>query len=94
MPSAVGNGWKRQDGYLVPNYLTKDHSSKNIESLMTCKCTAGCKTCRKNSVSCTKACLFPKNTCTNSKQWISSTTCDEEYYGDCNSEYEEEDDDD
>ena len=61
---------------------------------MTCKCTAGYKACRKNSLSCTEACLFPKNTCTNSKQWISSTTCDEEYYGDCNSEYEEEDDDD
>ena len=32
MLSPVGNGWKKQDGYLVPNYLTKDHSPKNIES--------------------------------------------------------------
>ena len=30
---------KKQDGYLVPNYLTKDHSPKNTENLMTCKCT-------------------------------------------------------
>ena len=35
MPSPAGNGWKKQDGYLVPNYLKKDHSPKNIESLMT-----------------------------------------------------------
>ena len=39
MSSPVGNGWKKQDGYLVPNYLTKDHSPKNIENLVTCKCT-------------------------------------------------------
>ena len=32
MLSPVGNGWKKQAGYLVPNYLTKDHSPKNIES--------------------------------------------------------------
>ena len=98
MPSPVGNGWKKHDGYLVPNYLTKDHSPKNIESLMTNKCTTGCRRntcrCRKNSLSCTKACLCPENTCTNSKQWKSSTTWDEEYDGDCNSEYEEGDDDD
>ena len=98
MPSPVGNGWKKQDGYLVPNYLTKDHAPKNIESLITCKCTTGCRTntcrCRKNSLGCTEACLCPENTCTNSKQWTSSTTCDEEYDGNCNSKYEEEDDDD
>ena len=41
MPSTVGSGWKRQNGY--PNYLTKDHSPKNIESLMTCKRTTGCR---------------------------------------------------
>ena len=35
MPSPVGNGWKKQDGYLVPNYLKKYHSPKNIETLMT-----------------------------------------------------------
>ena len=77
MPSPVGNGWKKQDGYLVPNYLTKDHSPKNIENLMTCKCT-----------------IQIESTCTNSKQWTSSTTCDEDYDDDCNSEYEKEDDDD
>ena len=26
MPSPVRNGWKKQDRYLVPNYLTRDHS--------------------------------------------------------------------
>ena len=36
--------------------------------------------CRKNSLGCTEACLCPENTCTNSKQWTSSTMCDEEYY--------------
>ena len=96
MPSTVGSGWKRQNGY--PNYLTKDHSPKNIESLMTCKRTTGCRIntcrCRKNSLGCTEACLCPENTCFNSKQWTNSTTCDEEYDGDCNSEYEKEDDDD
>ena len=97
MPSPVGNGWKKQDGYLVPNYLTKDHSPNNIESLMICKCTTGCRTntcrCLKNSLGCTEACLCLENTCTNSKQWTSSTTCDEEYDGNCNWEYEEKDDD-
>ena len=98
MPSPVGNGWKKQDWYLVPNYLTKDHSPKNIESLMTCKCNTGCRAntcwCRKNSLGCTEACLCPKNTYTNSNQWTSSTACDEEYDGHCNSEFEEEDDND
>ena len=97
MPSPVGNGWKKQDGYLILNYLTKDHSSKNIESLMTGKCTTGCRAytcwCRKNSFGCTEAFICPENTYTNSKQWTSSTTCDEEYDGDSNSEYEEEDGD-
>ena len=63
---------------------------------MTCKCTTGCRTntCRyrKNSHGCTEAGLCPENTCTNSKR-ASSTTCDEEYDGDCNLECEEEDDD-
>ena len=63
MPSTVGSGWKRQNGY--PNYLTKDHSPKNIESLMTCKRTTGCRIntcrCRKNSLGCTEACLCPEN---------------------------------
>ena len=31
MPSPVGNGWKKQDGYLVPNYLTKEHSQKIVK---------------------------------------------------------------
>ena len=49
MPSPVGNGWEKQDGYLqdgylVPNYLTKEHLPKNVESLMTCKCTTNCRT--------------------------------------------------
>ena len=30
MPSPVGNGWEKQDGYLVPNYLTKEHLPKNV----------------------------------------------------------------
>ena len=71
MPSPVGNGWEKQDGYLVPNYLTKEHLPKNVESLMTCKCTTNCRTntywCHKNSLGCTEACLCPENTCTNSK---------------------------
>ena len=96
MPSPVGNGWKKQDRCLVPNYLMKDHSTENIER--TCKCTTGCRTktcrCRKNSLGCREACLCPENTCINSKQWTSSTTCNEEYDGDCNSGYEEKDDDD
>ena len=93
MPSPVENGWQKEDGYLVRNYLPKDHSLKNNESLMTCKCTTGCRTnaylCRKNSLSCTEACLCPENTCNNYKQWTSSTTCDEEYQ-----EYDEEEDND
>ena len=97
MPSPVGNGWKKQEGYLLPNYPMKDHSPKDIESLMTCKCTTGSRTntclCLKNSLGFTEACLCPENTCTNSKQWTGSTTCDEEYDGNCNWEYEEEDDD-
>ena len=98
MPSPVWNDGKKQDGYLVRNYLTKDYSPKNNESLMTCKSTTDCRTntcrCRKNSLGCTEAYLCPENTCTNSKKWTSSKTCNEEYNGDCNSEYEEEDDDD
>ena len=43
MSSPVGNEWKKHNGYLVPKYLTRDQSPKNIESLMTCKCTTGCK---------------------------------------------------
>ena len=31
VPSPVGNGWKKQDGYLVPNYLTKEHSQKIVK---------------------------------------------------------------
>ena len=65
---------------------------------MTCKCTTGYRTntcwCHKNSLGFAEACLCPENTGTNSKQWASSSTCDEEYDGDCNSEFEEEDDDD
>ena len=83
MPSPVGNGWKKQDGYLVPNYLTKYHSPKNIESLMTCTCTTGCRTkicrCRKNSHGSTEVFLCPENTCINSKQLTNSTMYDEEY---------------
>ena len=64
-PSPVGNGWKKQDEYLVPNYLTKDHSPKYIESLMSYKCTTGCRIntcrCRKNSLCCTEVCLCPSN---------------------------------
>ena len=65
---------------------------------MTCKCTTGYRTntcwCQKNSLGCTEACLCPENSGTNSKQWTSSSTCDEENDGDCNSEFEWEDDDD
>ena len=44
MPSPVENGWQKEDGYLVRNYLPKDHSLKNNESLMTCKCSTSCRT--------------------------------------------------
>ena len=61
---------EKQDRYLAPKYLMKDHSPKNSESLMTCKCTTGCRT---NTLGFTEACLCPENTCTNSKQWTKSS---------------------
>ena len=65
---------------------------------MTCKCTTGCRRntcwCPKIFLGCTEACLGPENTCTNSKQWASSAMCYEEYDGDYNSEYAEEEYDD
>lgn len=61
LPSPEGNGWKLDDGRLVPVLMTKSPAPSGITELTTCRCTTSeCKrncSCKMNDLACTEACL-------------------------------------
>jgi hypothetical protein len=61
IPSPVGNGWKLEDGKLVPVLMTRNSAPEGIVELTTCRCTTSeCKrncSCKRNDLACTEACL-------------------------------------